>query len=327
MYIGRVYNIGDTVGKSQAIYLREAGKTDTKKPMRLIRCKCSVIGCTNEFIAREDNLYYGRRAGVCDEHRGLHRHYALGDSVGTNGATYVQDIKMCEGVRYIECVCANPDCNHTFIAPESQLHNGVYKGYCEHCRFVFSGINGRKKRIVGLPISDEPNAPIFLEYVTVRNKLQGRFLCGDCKEHTFVRDLDAVEGKRKEWFCNYCNHIYSKGERIIANILDNLKIKYIRQYHFDDLRGKQLQYLKFDFYLPEYDCCIEYDGEQHFIYRGAFGTSYEEYLEGLERDKSKDEYCSSHGIKLIRIPYTILEKQELDEQYILDNLLGNTKGE
>lgn len=317
----RVYQIGDEIGKSQAIYLREAGKTQGSHPLRFVEYQCKVIGCNNTDIGRESALYGGYIQGTCKIHKGLHRHYRRGDKVGQNGAIYIQDIKMCDGIRYIECQCANPECNNTFIAPESKIYNGDYKGYCEKCKFVFSGLHGRKKRIPNKPICNEIDAPIFLEYIRQNHKLYGKFLCGYCKQETFVRDLDLVEGKRKQWYCNVCRHICSKGELKIKQILTSLHIKYKQQHFFNDCRGEKGQYLKFDFYLPDYNCCIEFDGEQHYNYKGAFGMSYEEFLKGQERDKKKNEYCHNHHIKLLRIPYTILDNNALDEVFILNSII------
>ena len=316
----RVYNTGDEIGKSKAIYLCEAGRSSEKQPKRLVKYQCRVVGCTNIDIGRESSLYHGYSNGTCKLHKGLHRHYDIGDTVGDNGAVYLQDIKMCNGVRYIECKCANSDCNNTFIAPESKIRNGLYKGYCEQCKYLFSGLHGRKERIVNQPISDELDAPIFLGYISKNNRLYGHFLCGHCYKESFVRALDLVEGKRKQWLCNKCSHTTSKGELHIKQILSLLDIDYIEQYSFDDLRGKNGQYLKFDFYLPKFNCCIEYDGEQHYNYRGAFGSSFQEFLDGQKRDKIKNEYCSAHNILLIRIPYTILQNELLDELYILNSL-------
>jgi len=60
--------------------------------------------------------------------------------------------------------------------------------------------------------------------------------------------------------CPKCT--FSKGENLIEDCLNLLNINFQKQKTFDDL--KYIRHLKFDFYLPDYNCCIEYDGEQHF---------------------------------------------------------------
>lgn len=61
--------------------------------------------------------------------------------------------------------------------------------------------------------------------------------------------------------------------------------------------------LTFDFYLPEHNICIEYDGEQHFKPIKIFGGNL--YFKQIKyHDKIKTQYCKTNNIELIRIPYT-----------------------
>lgn len=323
MYIGRIYEPGDLVGKSEAIYIKEAGKTNGKQQKRLIECICCLPGCENTFVAQEARLFGGYRSGCCDKHKSIHRIYNIGDKVKPSDATYVKEVDMLNGIRYIECICANEECNNHFIAPESKLYTGSYKGYCEQCRQKMSGIHQRKERIIGEPISAEKDSPIFLGYVeNIKNPkhLKGKFLCGKCKSNTFERVLSDVENKRKQIYCSDCSKIESKGEKRVRLLLEELNISYKTQYVFPDLVSNKGAYLKFDFYLPDYNTCVEYDGEQHFSYTKPFfgAMSEEDFLEGKERDSLKNKYCKDNNIYLIRIPY--YEKEQINEQYILDRL-------
>jgi len=98
----------------------------------------------------------------------------------------------------------------------------------------------------------------------------------------------------------------SKGEKIIREFLIQNKIKFEEQKRFADCRGKKYP-LKFDFYLPEENCCIEFDGLQHFEPKGFGSKNKMKTLEGfiniLINDKTKEDYCQNKNIKLIRIPY------------------------
>lgn len=100
--------------------------------------------------------------------------------------------------------------------------------------------------------------------------------------------------------CPDCSE--SKGEKHIAELLTNKNITFIRQKTFEDCKGK-FRKLLFDFYLPEYNILIEYDGRQHFEAFDFFGGDV-----GLQRvklhDKIKNEYADKNNIKLIRIKYT-----------------------
>lgn len=51
---------------------------------------------------------------------------------------------------------------------------------------------------------------------------------------------------------------FSKGENKIKDILSSLKINFVQQKIFNTLKCQRN--LKFDFFLPDYNCCIEYNG-------------------------------------------------------------------
>lgn len=107
----------------------------------------------------------------------------------------------------------------------------------------------------------------------------------------------------------------SKGERKIESALINLDINYESQYVFYDCRSQNNRVLYFDFYLPDYNTCIEYDGEQHFV---GWKRDASTLITIKQNDKRKDTYCAKKGIQLIRIPYTDLQK--INESFLLELL-------
>jgi len=98
--------------------------------------------------------------------------------------------------------------------------------------------------------------------------------------------------------CPVCKE--SKGEKQIRNILIKNNIKYISQKKF--IGCKNILPLPFDFYLPYYNICIEFDGKQHYEPNDFFGG-----IKTLEKQKINDElkniFCNKNNIKLIRIKY------------------------
>ncbi len=94
--------------------------------------------------------------------------------------------------------------------------------------------------------------------------------------------------------------IRSKGELKISNWLLDNNINYIHQHKFNEC--KSVRKLPFDFYLPDYNLCIEYDGKQHFEPIEWFGG--ENSLQSNRmRDLIKTEYCINNNVRLIRISY------------------------
>jgi hypothetical protein len=107
--------------------------------------------------------------------------------------------------------------------------------------------------------------------------------------------------------CPKCNE--SKGEKAIRQWLIKHNIEYNSQKRFSDCCDKIS--LPFDFYLPEYNCCVEYDGIQHFKSIEWFGGR--ESLDYTQKhDKIKTEYCQNNNIKLLRIPYYKDVEEELN---------------
>ena len=129
----------------------------------------------------------------------------------------------------------------------------------------------------------------------------------DCGNIKYVVTKDLTAGS-----VTSCGCLKSKGENKIIQILKNLSIDFISQIKFDECKDKK--HLPFDFYLPEYNCCIEYDGEQHFKPVNHFGGE-QQFKRRQKNDKIKTEYCIENDIRLIRIPYTDYDK--LNEDYLL----------
>lgn len=95
--------------------------------------------------------------------------------------------------------------------------------------------------------------------------------------------------------CPFCND--SKGERFIEKYLIDNNILFERQKKFAGCRDKNQ--LPFDFYLVEYNVCIEYDGEQHFF--DVLNWNNLRYTK--LHDTIKDKFCEENNIILYRISY------------------------
>ena len=78
--------------------------------------------------------------------------------------------------------------------------------------------------------------------------------------------------------------------------MDAIGISYIREKWFDDCRGETGRVLPFDFFLPDYNTIIEFDGEQHFTPK----FNKETFEATVKNDKIKNDFCLTKNIKLIR---------------------------
>ena len=119
-----------------------------------------------------------------------------------------------------------------------------------------------------------------------------------CQEHGIFEQRPNCHLNGKS--CKLC--VESKGEKKIRVLLNNLNIKFESQKKFSNcINPKTNRKLSFDFYLPDYNTCIEYDGRQHFEYYHRFKNNLDEYL---FRDNVKNNYTKQNNITLLRIPYT-----------------------
>ena len=128
-------------------------------------------------------------------------------------------------------------------------------------------------------------------------------ICKECG-NVFTTSYNAFMAHGGQ-VCSKCTSNMSKGERAIKKFLDFNNIKFDMQFRFNDC--KNIIPLPFDFYLYDYNTCIEYDGEGHYIpiKRGRItDLEAQEVLESVKlRDNIKTYYCKCNNIKLIRIPY------------------------
>lgn len=91
-----------------------------------------------------------------------------------------------------------------------------------------------------------------------------------------------------------------KGEIEISKELEKMNIKYFEQHKFIDC--KFINMLRFDFYLPNENICIEYNGEQHYRPVSIFGGE-KSFKTQILKDEIKRKYCIDNNIKLIVIRY------------------------
>ena len=128
------------------------------------------------------------------------------------------------------------------------------------------------------------------------------------------RTLDRQKKRDEELREKVKNMPASHGEKLIMAYLSKKGISYKKDYIFEDLvlRGKN-KTLFFDFYLPDMNTCIEFDGEFHFLPINGEAK----LLRQQRNDKLKDMYCVKNKIRMLRIHYQ--DKSRLDS--ILDEFL------
>ncbi len=145
-------------------------------------------------------------------------------------------------------------------------------------------------------------------YKNMTTKIEMRHnLCG----HEYkVRPASFIHSMSR---CPKCKS--SKGEYEIRRILDKYKINYEVQKWYDGLVSDNNKHLSYDFYLPDYNLLIEYQGQQHEYAVDWFGGK-EKFIRQQEFDNQKRNYAKFYKINLLEIWYydfdnikTILTKE------------------
>lgn len=238
-------------------------------------------------------------------------------------------------VRKVGC----PKCNgggkdsiEDFIGKANRKHEGKY----DYSKSEY--VNSGTKIEVGCGVAGHGTFRI-----TPRNHLAGQG-CPKCggvyrrTEQEFVGECRAVHGDRYDYSmtsytgmgcritvacpdhgvfsqsakdhlrghgCPKCSS--SKGERLIAGILEKLGIEFEEGRSFDGCKGHSGGILPFDFYIPSKKIAIEFDGRQHFGPVEAFGGK-EAYEAQVRNDAIRDEWCARNGIRMVRIKHDEVER-------------------
>lgn len=195
-----------------------------------------------------------------------------------------------------------------------EVVKGKYKGY--YCT-------------VSVPnLRDNTNNPTFinsLKQVTVNERkrlvkdiIEGRnMIVVDIPNEITARSVLTVacahgHKYKAKWYqifqgggwCPDCKA--SSGEQLVSLILDKYQIDYIQEYRVLTTGTKNPQF--FDFFLPDYNIAIEYNGEQHYSPVNYFGgDKVFDYLQSL--DRAKRNYCKKHKIVFVELAHTLSDTE------------------
>ena len=124
--------------------------------------------------------------------------------------------------------------------------------------------------------------------------------CSKFDKHIWKASVCNRTGKLQPG-CPFCRS--SKGEKTIADILDNKLVAYKRQFTFDNCRNKRI--LPFDFATFSDNGSIqliEFHGEQHYRPIEYWGGK-NKFRKVKKNDMLKTKFCENHGIPFLVISY------------------------
>lgn len=183
---------------------------------------------------------------------------------------------------------------------------------CKKCidiKFHLGGLKSNEQFVREL-FNINPNIEVLGKYDGAKNNIEVRCLkCG----HIWSPVASSL---LCEYGCPCCKR--SKGEERIEKYLINNNIRFETQKKFSDLRN--ILPLSYDFYLPEYNALIEYQGQFH---DGSTTMVFKEkYFDKQQRnDKLKRDYARNHNFHLFEIWYYDFDNLE----FIIDKFIYDLK--
>lgn len=135
-----------------------------------------------------------------------------------------------------------------------------------------------------------------------------------------IQTFSITQMRKTRSGCKYCNMAVYTNEEKINNLLRRWGLSFERQRSFKGCRDKNA--MPFDFYIPDLNLLIEYQGEHHYCVIPRGSMAEQEAIENLEliqkHDKIKREYCAINNIKYIEIPYW--ENEDI-ENFVFDKFI------
>ena len=267
------------------------------------KIKCRCLKCNNEWETFPNYLLQGNGCPKCRKYGpGMKTHNEFINELLIKNPN-VECIDIYHGSNkstWFKCKI----CNYEWkTQPYNIINNGTGCPICckrkSHEQFIdeMHNINS--------------NIDIISKYVVSYSNV--KCLCKICGHIWSAKPYNLLSGTG----CPKCN--MSHGEKIIEKYLNDYSIDYISQYSFDDLLGIGGGLLSYDFYLPQYNMLIEYQGEFH-DHTDRLRSEYEFQRQQIH-DERKREYAQIHNIKLLEIWYYEFD----DVKNILNKAIYNTK--
>ena len=286
-----------------------------KNSITMVFIKCQNKKYHPSYELRCSSFYYGYRCPYCS-HKSSKVHPK--DSFGQ---LLINEHGTIDGIWDYE---KNGDLNPFELCPQSNKkvwlicqktnHHGSYEISCSHY------YNGKRcsycamrkihpKDSFGQKLINDYGEDAIERYWSIKNTIDPFSIAPNSKTKVWIKCKNDKGHEDYEITCNNFTHgrrcpecKESYGEREIKKYLILNEIAFIPQKEFLDLVGvSEWKPLPYDFYLPEYNLLIEYQGEFHD------GTAYqqteEDYLIRQEHDKRKREYAKLHNIRLLEIWY------------------------
>jgi hypothetical protein len=194
------------------------------------------------------------------------------------------------------------------VKPESIINKNTG---CPNCaQKVKLNNNTFDEKILNRPIKRLDN------YVNAYTKINFKCLNDNCSNEWMACPAAILHTYTG---CPNCNKI-SKNEKLLYNLLLTLNIDIKPQFSLRNFNKKEKLFIV-DFYLPNFNLIIEYNGGQHYAPVCFGGISIEKaknnFIKQVNRDEYVRNYCKNNNINLIEIDGRIINGKKINKDYLL----------
>jgi hypothetical protein len=249
--------------------------------------------CGKKQRKRCSTLYY-KETDCIKRHKGFkwllkysHKEYCDKVKKVNPQFTILEEYKECNQKIKIQCGI----CGKVYRRTACQLFK---KTICSNCFYNQKKMTNQEfhKKLKKLPIYLD--IEIINDYIDYNTKIKVK--CKKCKTIYDVSPNNILRGSR----CPSCWSVKTKGEQKVEQYLKNNDIFFLPQKTFKNCVSKKNRKLRFDFYIPLENVCIEYDGPYHFDKNFWLNKNNPNFK---EHDEIKNKFCKDNNINLLRIPY------------------------
>jgi hypothetical protein len=209
----------------------------------------------------------------------------------------------------IDCECAV--CGYLWSAKAANLLTGIG---CPSCAQKACSEKQMKSHNVFISEMKELHKDIDVLGRYNGNICNVRLRCDRCGHEWDAMPINLLRRDGKATGCPRCRS--SHGEARIAKWLNDHDILHEQYKKYDGLLGVKGRPLSYDFYLPEQNILIEYQGQFHDHTAGI--QTDEDYDTQREHDLRKRDYAALHAINLLEIWYYENIEEKLGKEF--DNI-------
>ena len=286
----------------------------TKKTLITLRCKKHDIVFSRTF----PNLIKGWGCPACNKEQGktwanvVTKNYAQSRrSERWTTERFIAESKAYHGegvFDYSQCHYVNNDTPVTLIRiadgavvnvlPYEHLRNDADYGVQRY----YQGTTDKEKiHLLVRHLEENIETPIYVPMQRIDDTSK-RFKCVCPMHGEFVTSLAKI---RNGNCCPECDGSgESVGERNVRLYLQRKNINFKQEFRIEDKKYFDT-YARVDFYLPDLNTMIEFQGEQHYgIANKAITHGSRKWQSQKKRDNHLRRYAADHNVRLIEVPYT-----------------------